>query len=62
MGYPHIVVCGRGALEAPPRYELFRSGDAEPRALDLNELLATLADQRIRQPVDAGADYGESAG
>ncbi|XP_045782131.1 probable proline--tRNA ligase, mitochondrial [Maniola jurtina] len=46
MGYPYIIVCGRSALETPPRYELYRSAEGgAPQILDIHELLATLHKQ-----------------
>ncbi|OWR41350.1 putative prolyl-tRNA synthetase [Danaus plexippus plexippus] len=42
-GYPYIIVCGRSALESPPRYELHRD-QGEVLTLPLNELLAFIKD------------------
>ncbi|XP_046975408.1 probable proline--tRNA ligase, mitochondrial [Vanessa cardui] len=45
IGYPFIIVCGRSALETPPRYELYRSTGGEaptPQLLTMDELLTVM--------------------
>ncbi|XP_052745464.1 probable proline--tRNA ligase, mitochondrial [Bicyclus anynana] len=58
MGYPYIIVCGRGALESPPRYELHRAGGEAPLLLTVGELLHTLRQDRENREIDV--EYSET--
>ncbi|CAH2100989.1 unnamed protein product [Euphydryas editha] len=49
-GYPYIIVCGRSALETPPRYELYRStpGEAQPpQLLTIDELINVMRENKL---------------
>ncbi|KAG6461502.1 probable proline--tRNA ligase, mitochondrial [Manduca sexta] len=46
LGYPTIVVCGKAALDSPPRYEVYQTNtevDATVRMATLDELLDLLS-------------------
>ncbi|XP_050359601.1 probable proline--tRNA ligase, mitochondrial isoform X2 [Nymphalis io] len=49
IGYPFIIVCGKSALETPPRYELYRSTGGEaptPQLLTIDELLTVMNERK----------------
>ncbi|XP_026496063.2 probable proline--tRNA ligase, mitochondrial [Vanessa tameamea] len=59
IGYTFIIVCGRSALETPPRYELYRSAGGEaqtPRLLKIDELLTVMNERKN----DIQFDYREN--
>ncbi|KAI5632797.1 tRNA synthetase class II core domain (G, h, p, S and t) domain-containing protein [Phthorimaea operculella] len=48
MGYPHIVVCGRHALDTPPRYELRGGGGGGVTLHTPDELVDAIAEKNSK--------------